>query len=133
MLHPKFEFRLSRARVEARDPKSGISVSFSLDITLDSEHIVRDVGGFSPKGRVRGTTYMPFTSAPKSEKQVRMANLVLAHTIRELDTARNGRFLGMSFSPEIEFRLSRDMAYLEDYLQQNKDGYGAHRISVVTE
>jgi len=119
--------------VEARDCKSGARVLFSLDITLDAKNIVTDVGGAQPEGRVRGTTYMPFTTVPVSEKQIRMANLVLAHTIRELDTVRNGRFFGMSFSPEIEFRLSRDMVHLEGYLQQNKASYGARKVSVVTE
>ncbi|MBL1271182.1 MAG: hypothetical protein COB25_001910 [Oceanospirillales bacterium] len=119
--------------MEARDCKSGARVSFSLDITVDAKKIVTDVGGALPEGRVRGTTYKPFTTVPASEKQIRMANLVLAHTIRELDTARNGRFFGMSFSPEIEFRLSRDMAHLVEYLKQNKAGYGARKISVVTE
>ena len=133
MLIPKFEFRLSREHVEACDCKSGIRVSFSLDITVDAKNIVTDVGGAQAEGRMRGTTYKPFTTVPTSEKQIRMANLVLAHTIRELDTARNGRFFGMSFSPEIEFRLSRDMAHLEEYLKQNKAGYGARKISVVTE
>ncbi len=133
MFTPKFEFRLSRELVEARDCKSGARVSFSLDITVGAKDIVTDVGGTQPAGRVRGTTYKPFTTVPASEKQIRMANLVLAHTIRELDTARNGRFLGMSFSPEIEFRLSRDMAHLVDYLKQNKAGYGARKISVATE
>ena len=133
MLTPKFEFRLSKERVEARDCESDAKVSFSLDITLDAKNIVTDVGGAQPEGRVRGTTYMPFTTVPTSEKQIRMANLVLAHTIRELDTVRNGRFLGMSFSPEIEFKLSRDMAHLVDYLKQNKAGYGARKISITTE
>ncbi len=133
MLSPKFEFRLSREHVEAQDRKSGARVSFSLDITLDAKNIVTDVGGTQPKGRSRGTTYMPFTTVPTSDKQKKMANLVLAHIIRELDSTRNGRFLGMSFSPEIEFTLSRDMAHLKGYLQKNKAGYGARKVSVVTE
>jgi len=133
MFRPQYEIRLSRDRLEARDRKSDARVSLTLDITLDSQSAVTDVGGANPEGRSQGTTHRPFSTAPDSDAQIKMANAVLTHTIRELDLARKGRFLGFSLAPDIHFTHTREMDHLVEYLRSNAASYRAHSVSVVVE
>ena len=116
-LNRLIELKITKELLEAKDVKSGKSVSFKPNITINSKDIVTAVGK-RPAGAA-GITFHPFNHPVQDERQALMLIKIVREALFELAKLTNKYSKWFFFSEKVLLTVEKEMESHAGVLEDN--------------